>query len=30
MGAFQEGYPGLTVFLTFGYSLPWAQSQAGR
>lgn len=23
--AFQRGYPGLTVFLTFGYSLPWFQ-----
>ncbi len=30
MGAFQEGYPGLTVFLTFGYSLPWLESGAGR
>jgi len=26
MNAFQEGYPGLTVFLTFGHSLPYAQS----
>jgi len=26
MAAFQEGYPGLTVFLTFAYSLPNAQS----
>ncbi|MEO6434951.1 MAG: hypothetical protein ABIP55_04215, partial [Tepidisphaeraceae bacterium] len=25
MEAFQEGYPDLTVFLTFGYSLPYAQ-----
>jgi hypothetical protein len=25
MNAFQEGYPGVTVFLTFGHSLPWAQ-----
>jgi len=25
MAAFQKGYPGLTVFLTFGYCLPWAQ-----
>jgi hypothetical protein len=25
MAAFQRGYPGLEVFLTFGYSLPWAQ-----
>jgi hypothetical protein len=23
MTALQEGYPGLTVFLTFGHSLPW-------
>ncbi|MBI3851531.1 MAG: hypothetical protein HY298_14830 [Verrucomicrobia bacterium] len=29
MNAFQEGYPGLTVFLTFGYCLPWAESQNG-
>jgi hypothetical protein len=27
MTAFQEGYPDLTVFLTFGYSLPWRQSK---
>jgi hypothetical protein len=27
MEAFQKGYPGLKVFLTFGYSLPWAQMQ---
>lgn len=26
MEAFQEGYPGLKVFLTFGYCLPWVQS----
>jgi hypothetical protein len=26
MEAFQKGYPGLTVFLTFAYSLPWAQT----
>lgn len=25
MAAFQEGYPDLTVILTFGYSLPYAQ-----
>ncbi len=25
MQSFQEGYPGLTIFLTFGYSLPWVQ-----
>ena len=30
MEAFQEGYPGLTIFLTFGYSLPWLESGAGR
>ena len=26
MQAFQEGYPGLTVFLTFGHSLPFVQA----
>lgn len=26
MAAFQEGYPGGTIFLTFGYSLPHTQS----
>ena len=26
MDAFQRGYPDLTIFLTFAYSLPWAQS----
>src|SRR5437867_4413215 len=30
MQAFQEGYAGLTVFLTFGYSLPWSQSRTGK
>ena len=30
MQAFQKGYPGLTVFLTFGYSLPWQESQGGK
>jgi hypothetical protein len=30
MAAFQEAYPGLTIFLTFGYSLPWAESSPGR
>ena len=30
MEAFQEGYPGLTVFLTFGYSLPWLESSSGK
>ncbi|PWU17666.1 MAG: hypothetical protein C5B50_10880 [Verrucomicrobia bacterium] len=28
--AFQQGYPGLTLFLTFGYSLPWSESSAGK
>jgi len=30
MHAFQEAYPDLIIFLTFGYSLPWAQTQEGR
>ena len=30
MEAFQAGYPDLTIFLTFGYSLPWTQSGAGK
>jgi hypothetical protein len=30
MEALQAGFPGLTVFLTSGYSLPWAQSLEGR
>jgi hypothetical protein len=30
MQAFQDGYPGLTVFLTFGYSLPWTESYHGK
>lgn len=30
MEAFQEGYPDLTVLLTFGYSLPWAPSEGGK
>jgi hypothetical protein len=30
MQAFQEGYPNLTVFLTFGYSLPWVESHSGK
>jgi len=29
MSAFQRGYPGLTVFLTFGHSLPWVLSDRG-
>ena len=27
MDAFQRGFPGLAVFLTFGYCLPWNQMQ---
>jgi hypothetical protein len=30
MAALQEGYPDLTVFLTFGYTLPWKQSDRGK
>lgn len=30
MEALQEGFPGLTVLLTFGYSLPWMESEGGR
>jgi hypothetical protein len=31
MEAFQEGYgENLTVFLTFGYCLPWGESQGGK
>ena len=30
MQAFQAGFPSLTVFLTFGYSLPWDESQQGK
>ena len=30
MEAFQEGYPDLTVFLTFGYCLPWGESQKAK
>jgi hypothetical protein len=30
MRAFQDGFPGLTVFLTFGYSLPWAETAGGK
>jgi len=30
MEAFQAGYPDLTVFLTFCYSLPWLESGSGR
>ncbi len=28
--ALQEEYAGIVVFLTFGYSLPWAESNAGK
>ena len=27
MGAFQAGYPDVTIFLTYGYSLPWRQAR---
>jgi hypothetical protein len=30
MTALQEGYPGITVFLTFGHSLPFVLSDGGR
>lgn len=30
MTALQQGYPGLTVLLTFGYTLPWALSENGQ
>jgi hypothetical protein len=30
MKGFQEGFPGLTIFLTFGYSLPWHESRQGK
>lgn len=30
MRAFQSEYPDITIFLTFGYCLPWAQSDGGR
>lgn len=30
MRAFHEGDPGLTLLLTFGYSLPWAQTEGGK
>jgi hypothetical protein len=26
MRAFQDGYPDVTIFLTFGYSLPWIET----
>src|ERR1017187_3924840 len=30
MEAFEEEFPAVTVFLTYGYSLPWAQSDSGK
>jgi hypothetical protein len=30
MRAFQEEFPNPVLFLTFGYSLPWAESQGGK
>ncbi len=30
MQAFQEAFPDLTIFLTFGYSLPWHESRSGK
>lgn len=30
MNAFQDGYPDVTIFLTFGYSLPWNESNQGK
>ncbi len=30
MMAFQEGFPDLTVFVTFGHSLVWKQSDGGK
>src|SRR5213593_482403 len=30
MQAFQAAYPEVTLFLTFGYSLPWAESGNGK
>jgi hypothetical protein len=30
MEALQDGFPGLTVLLTFGYSLSWMESEAGK
>ena len=30
MQAFQQAYPGLTVFLTAGYSYPWQQMRKGK
>jgi hypothetical protein len=30
MKAFQQNYPDLRVFLTFGYSLPWSETDHGK
>ncbi len=30
MAAFQESYPDATIFLTFGYCLPWSESEGGK
>ena len=30
MSAFQDGFPDLTVLLTFGHSLAWKQSDGGK
>jgi len=30
MQAFQEGFPGLKVLMTFGYGAPWQESDAGK
>lgn len=30
MQAFQQSYPDVTLFLTFGYSLPWAQCRGNK
>jgi hypothetical protein len=30
MAAFQKGYPGITIFLTFGYGIAWAQMNHGQ
>jgi len=29
MRTLHDGYPGITLFLTFGYSLPWQETRAG-
>jgi len=30
MQAFQDGFPGLKVLMTFGYGAPWQESDAGK